>query len=72
MTTMRGDLARLDAKVDAHRAETSAGFAAVQKQLDEVDRDLTGHMKVHAKIEKQIDALKARPAPRPARRPRAR
>ena len=78
----KADLAKLDAKVDAHRAETKADaakagsrFDHVDKGLAELDRDLTKHMDVHREIEKDIAALKARPArtaARATRRPRTR
>ena len=69
-------IAKLDAKVErrvddlqsdieAHRAETKKGFAAL-------DKELTGHTDVHREIEKDIEALKRRPArtaARPTRRP---
>lgn len=70
-------IAKLDAKVDAHRAETRADaakvdarFDRVDKGLAELDRDLTKHMDVHREIEKDIEALKARPARTAARAPR--
>lgn len=56
----------LDAKVDAHRAETARGFA-------ELDLELAGHSdEVHRRLEAEIEAIKKRlPAVRPpARRPR--
>ncbi|HSO30968.1 MAG TPA: hypothetical protein VLT33_00590 [Labilithrix sp.] len=58
----------LDAKVDALRTEMRKGFA-------DLDKELTGHAEVHRQIEKDIGALKARPAPaaaRATRRPRTR
>jgi len=36
----KAELAKLDAKVDAHRAETRKGFA-------DLDEELSGHAKVH-------------------------
>ena len=64
----KADVAKLDAKVEAHRAETRKGF-------DDLDKELAGHASVHREIEKDIEALKRR-APRTAarapRRPRAR
>jgi hypothetical protein len=64
----KGDLARIEgrlstveAKVDAHRAETAKSFA-------ELDRELTKHADVHRTLEKDVEALKAR-APRPPARP---
>ena len=63
----------LDRKVEEHRAETKAGFAAVAKQIAELDADLDRHMGAHTKIEKRLEALEKARAPRPAaRRPRAR
>lgn len=61
-------LARLDAKIDAHRAETKSGFA-------DLDKELTGHASIHGQIEKDLEALKRRPATataRPTRRARPR
>jgi hypothetical protein len=52
----------------ANHAETTARLKRIEKQLDEVDEDLTGHMKVHREIEKDIELLKRRP-PRTAARP---
>jgi hypothetical protein len=57
----KSELAKLEAKVDAHRAETARGFA-------ELDRELTRHAEVHREIEKDIEVLKRRP-PRTAARP---
>jgi hypothetical protein len=59
----------LDAKVDAHHTDTTARLKRIEKQLDEVDADLTAHMKVHRELEKDIQNLKRRP-PRTAARPR--
>ncbi len=58
------ELARIEAKLDAHRTETAKGFA-------DLDKELTGHANVHREIEKDIELLKRRPprtAARPARR----
>lgn len=55
------ELAKVEAKVDAHRAETAKGFA-------ELDRELTKHAEVHRELEKDVEALKRRPA-RTAARP---
>ncbi|MBX3228713.1 MAG: hypothetical protein KF837_15440 [Labilithrix sp.] len=42
----------IDAKVDAHRAETAKGFAAL-------DRELTGHADpIHRDIERDIEKLR--------------
>lgn len=56
---------RVDAKVDAHRAETKKGFS-------DLDEELSGHAKVHREIEKDIELLKRRPARTAARAPRRR
>jgi hypothetical protein len=71
----KSELAKVDAKVetvsakvDAHRAETSKGFAAL-------DEELGGHSeRAHRALEERLDKLEARlPAPRPApRTPRRR
>ena len=61
---LRSEVATVAAKVDAHRAETAKGFA-------EVDRELTKHADVHREVEKDIEALKRRPA-RTAARPTTR
>jgi hypothetical protein len=71
---------RLDGRVDriksgmatrtetnALRSEVSARFDRVDKQLEELDKDLTGHMKLHRELEKDIELLKRRP-PRTAAR----
>lgn len=86
ISRMQGDLARLDGKVDAYRAETKSDLAMVEGKVDAVradvsahrnetakgfadlDRELTKHAEVHREIEKDIIALKARPA-RTAARP---
>ena len=52
--------ADLDVKIDGLRAE-------MNKRLDDLDQELTGHAKVHREIEKDIAALKGR-APRTAAR----
>ena len=57
-------------KVDAQHVQTSARFDRVDKSIAEIDRDLTKHMNVHAEIEKDIEALKRRPARTAARAPR--
>ena len=59
----KADLAKLEAKVDAHRAETKKGFA-------DLDKALTQHMGVHREVEKDIEALKRRPARTAAQAPR--
>ena len=70
-------IAKLDAIVDAHRAETKADaaeadarFDRVDRGLAELDRHLTGHMDLRREIEKDIEALEARPAQSTARAPR--
>lgn len=48
---VRDGLAKLDAKVDAHRAETAAGFASLERELE-------GHADpVHADLEADIVAI---------------
>jgi hypothetical protein len=47
-------------------------FDGVDKQLAELDEDLTGHMKVHRKLEEDIAYLKGRPPRSAARAPRRR
>ena len=64
----KSELAAVRAEVAAHRAETAKGFA-------DLDRELTRRADVHREVEKDITALKARPArtaARPARRGRTR
>jgi ferritin-like metal-binding protein YciE len=62
----KDDLARVETKVDAHRAETKKGFADLEKELD-------GHSGVvHRRIEKDIETLKRRLPRAPARAPRRR
>lgn len=63
-------IAKLDAKVDAHRDEAVARFDRVDKQLFDLDRDLTKHMDVHREIEKDVQALKGRAPRTTARAPR--
>ena len=62
------ELAKLDAKVDSHHAETTTRLKRLEKRLDEVDDDVNAHMKVHRELEKDIEALKRR-TPRTAARP---
>ena len=52
----KADLAKLDAKVT--------------KGFEDLDKELSGHADVHRQIEKDIEALKARPARTAARAPR--
>ncbi len=68
-------VAKLDAKVDRRFDAVEKRLGHVEKQLADLDTELTTHAKVHRKIETDITALKGRPprtATRPARRPRAR
>lgn len=58
---------KVDGKVDAHRAETNAFRAEVEKRFDDIDRELTKHADVHREVEKDIEALKRRPARTAAR-----
>jgi hypothetical protein len=58
----------VDAKVESLRDEMNdrfddvdRRFDRVDKQLVELDRDLDGHMKVHAELERDVEALKGRP-----------
>ena len=70
---VRADVVDLRAEMVDLRAEMKEGFAAVSKQLTELDADLDAHMKVHRELEKDIVNLKRRPprtAARPARRGR--
>jgi uncharacterized coiled-coil protein SlyX len=65
----------LDRKVERLDTAVADGFRRVDRQLADLDRDLTKHMDVHREIEKDLATLKARPprtAARPARRPRTR
>jgi hypothetical protein len=55
--------ANVDRKIDELRTEMKRGFA-------DLDKELTGHADVHRQIEKDIAALKTRPARTPARAPR--
>lgn len=57
----RSDLARVEGKLDAHRDETRQAFA-------DLDDELTKHAATHATLEKDVAALKRRAAPRPAAR----
>jgi hypothetical protein len=52
----KDDLAKLDAKIE--------------KRFDALDEELTLHTRVHKEIEKDITALKGRPARTAARAPR--
>lgn len=74
ISEMQGGIAKLDAKVDTGlaqvRSEMAKRFDGVDAQLADLDRDLTKHMDVHREIEKDIEALKSRPARTAARAPR--
>lgn len=51
LVTIREDVAKLDAKVDAHRAETAEGFANLERELE-------GHADpVHADLEADLLAI---------------
>jgi septal ring factor EnvC (AmiA/AmiB activator) len=63
LTKLDGKVDKVEAKVDAHRAETKQGFG-------ELDKELAGHADVHREIETDIEALKRRPARTAARAPR--
>ena len=64
----KAELAKLDAKVDAHRAETQAHRLETEKGFRDLDRELTKHADVHRELEKDVQTLKRRPA-RTAARP---
>jgi outer membrane murein-binding lipoprotein Lpp len=61
VSVLSEDVTKLRDDVTKHRAETKKGF-------DDLDRELSGHARVHAQIEKDIETLKRRP-PRTATRP---
>ena len=63
-------ISELRAETKAEFAQVGSRFDRVEKQLTDLDRDLTKHMDVHREIEKDIEALKARPARTAARAPR--
>ena len=65
LSALETKLGTLEAKVDAHRAETAKGFA-------ELDVELSRHADtVHRELEEEVAALKKQLATRPApRRPR--
>ncbi len=68
LVAVRSDIAALRSDVDGHRSETRKGFT-------DLDKELAGHAALHREIEKDIEALKARPArtaARATRRPRTR
>jgi hypothetical protein len=63
--------AKVDTKLDELRAEMNERFDAVEKRFDALDKELTLHAGVHRELEKDVEALKRRPArtaARPARR----
>ena len=64
---VRRDVKELDANVEAHRAETKAGFDRVDRSIAELGEDIDKHMVVHKKLEKQVETLKGKPARPPAR-----
>jgi chromosome segregation ATPase len=66
----KADLAKLDAKVAKLDAKVEDLDAKVEKGFAELDRELTGHAALHREIEKDIEALKRRPARTAARAPR--
>jgi chromosome segregation ATPase len=68
LTRMEGKADGLRAEVAAHRAETAKGFAEVGTALAELDRELSKHADVHRELEKDVEAIKRRPA-RTAARP---
>lgn len=59
-------------EVNAQFAEVNAHFDRVHKEIAELDKDVTTHMKVHREIEKDIELLKRRPPRTAARAPRRR
>lgn len=61
----KSDLAKVEAKVDAHRAETRRGFA-------DLDAELTKHAEVHKELEIDVASVKRRPIRTAARAPRRR
>lgn len=74
----KADLAELDANIDAHRAETTAHHADLEAKIDAhraetkagfeaLDKELTAHAGTHREIEKDLEALKRRPARTAAR-----
>jgi archaellum component FlaC len=72
-------ISELDAKTDKRFDQADKRFDQADKRFDRiekllgaVDRDLTGHMEVHAKIEKDIEGLKRRTAPPVRRAPKRR
>jgi hypothetical protein len=62
LEAMRAEMAT-KAALEAMRAEMTKGFA-------DLDKELTGHADLHREIEKDIEALKRRPARTAARSPR--
>jgi predicted nucleic acid-binding Zn-ribbon protein len=75
VTSLDAKVTSLDRKVDRLDTAVADGFRRVDRQLADLDRDLTKHMEVDRELERDIEVLKARPArtaARPARRPRTR
>jgi hypothetical protein len=66
----KSDLDQLDRKVDGLRTAMAPRFDHLDKQLTDLDRDLTKHMNVHREIEQDIETLKRRPPRTAARAPR--
>ena len=68
-TETKADIAQVRSEMatksdlDAHRVESKKGFS-------DLDKELSGHTDVHREIEKDIEALKRRPARTAARAPR--
>lgn len=61
--------ARLDAKIDAHRAETAAHRAETRQGFAEVEKYVAQHVVSHRSLEERVEKLEARlPAARPSTR----
>ena len=61
----------LTSEAGAIRTEMARRFDRVDRQLLELDAELTKHADVHAELEREVGALKrrpTRPTARPARR----
>jgi septal ring factor EnvC (AmiA/AmiB activator) len=63
----RGDVARLEAKVDKRFDEVDRRFNRVDDAIAALDDDLDKHMKVHRELERDVEALKGRPVRTAAR-----
>src|SRR5262249_38251565 len=59
-------------RLDALDTEMRSRFDRVETQLNDLEEDLTAHMKRHRKLEEDIRYLKGRPARTAARAPRRR